>query len=409
LIPKPQLISSALLLILITATSHAATLTGTVKNGTTGKPSSGDEVILIKLGAGMEEAARAKTDSAGKFSLALPDEGMHLVRVVHQGVTYHQPAPPGTTSVEVEVYDVSPKVQGVKAVADLMYVQASKGDLAVMRLFAVDNASQPPRTQMNDANFEFYAPENAEVAEAQAQTAGGQWVNSEPVPQREKGLYAFAFPIRPGQTQFRVTYRLPYSGKATLDPKLIYPLEHFVTIVPRSLSFTPSRAGVYQDKQPPDLPNAVAEVASNPQPGQNLAFEITGEGMLENENQNASNQGASSGATQASADTRPGGGLGTPGDDPDPMDQYRWWLLGGFAVVLAGGAVYISSRSSLPLPATGPAAPPASGSAPLLDALKEELFQLEMEHQQGEISAEEYASAKAGLDQALARALKRKH
>ena len=409
MIPKPQLLRSALLLLLTAAAAHGATLAGTVTNGTTGRPSAGDEVILIRLAAGMEEAARAKTDSEGKFSLPLPDEGMHLVRVIHQGVTYHQPAPPGSHSVAVQVYDVSPKVQGVKAVADLMQIQAEKGDLAVTRLFAVDNTSQPPRTQMNDANFEFYAPENAEIREAQAQTAGGQWVNTEPAPQREKGRYAFEFPIRPGQTLFRVSYRLPYSGKATLDPKLIYPLEHFVAILPSSLGFAPSRTGVYSNRQAPDLPNAVAAVASNPRPGENLAFEITGEGALESENQNASNEAAPSGAgTEASADNRPGGGLGRPGEEPDPMDAYRWWLLGGFAVVLAGGAVYITSRSKSPLPETGPAEGRASRSATLLEAMKEELFQLEMEHQQGEISDAEYKTAKAGLDQALARALKRK-
>jgi hypothetical protein len=44
----------------------------------------------------------------------------------------------------------------------------------------------------------------------------------------------------------------------------------------------------------------------------------------------------------------------------------------------------------------------------LLDALKEELFQLEMEHKQGSISQEEYNKAKAALDQTLERALKRK-
>ena len=44
----------------------------------------------------------------------------------------------------------------------------------------------------------------------------------------------------------------------------------------------------------------------------------------------------------------------------------------------------------------------------LLDALKEELFQLEMERTQGQISEEEYAKAKAALDQTLARAIKRK-
>src|SRR5581483_5051902 len=107
-----------------------------------------------------------------------------------------------------------------------------------------------------------------------------------------------------------------------------------VTIMPRSLGFTPSHSGVYEDKQPPDLPDAIAEVASNPTPGQNLAFEISGEGTLQDQSQNASNQGGSSGTSAAAPDNRPGGGLGKPGDDPDPMDQYRWWLLGGFAVVL---------------------------------------------------------------------------
>lgn len=408
--------SFAFAICLIAASAHAAALTGTVTNGTSNKPSPGDDVILIKLAAGMEESGRTKTDEQGKFSLSLPDDGSpHLVRVVHQGVTYHQPAPPGTNSVQVQVYDVSEKVKGVNAVADLMYLQAAKGELAIMRLFAVDNTSQPPRTQMSDANFEFYVPEGAQIDEAQAQTAGGQWVNTSPVPQIEKNRYGFDFPIRPGQTQFRVTYHLAYSGKAKIDPREVYLLQHFVTIMPRALGFTPVQSGVYQDKQPPDLSDAIAEVASNPKPGQNLAFEISGEGVLQDQNQNASNQ-APGPAPSASADTRPGGGLGKPGEDPDPLDQYRWWLLGGFGIVLAGGGVYVTSRSrpdaSLPasLPAaTAPAVDVPSGrSGALLDALKEELFQLELEHQRAEISDQEYARAKAALDQTLARAIRRK-
>ena len=43
----------------------------------------------------------------------------------------------------------------------------------------------------------------------------------------------------------------------------------------------------------------------------------------------------------------------------------------------------------------------------LLEALKEELFQLEVEHKQGHISQQEYEKAKAALDQTLERALKR--
>lgn len=402
-----RILNLALATALLTVGAQAATLAGTVTNGTTGKPSAGDEVILIKLAAGMEEAAHAKTDPQGKFTLSFDDENApHLVRVFHQGVTYHQPAPPGTKSINVKVYDAAKKVEGVNAVADLMYLQAGKGDLAIMRLFAVDNTSQPPRTQMSDAGFEFNAPENAEIDEAQAQTAGGQWVNTSPVPQKIKGRYAFVFPLRPGQTQFRVTYHLTYSGKYTVNPQELYPLQHFVVIMPRSLGFTPSQSGIYQDKQPPDLRDAIAEVASNTKPGQNLAFDVSGEGMLPDQNQNASNQ--DSGASSAS-DNRPGGGLGKPGEDPDPLDQYRWWLLGGLGAALAGGAVYITSKSKTANPAPSVAsAGPAGHSGALLEALKEELFQLEMEHTQGQISDQEYAKAKSALDQTLARAIKRK-
>lgn len=386
----------------------AATLTGRVTNGTSNKPSAGDEVILIKLAAGMEEVGHTKTDAAGKFSFTFADANSpHLVRVIHQGVTYHQPAPPGMDSVAVTVYDVSKKVNGVHAVADLMYLQASQGKLEVMRLFAVDNTSKPPVTQMNDANFEFYMPEGAEIEEAQAQTQGGQGVNVAPTPQAEKGRYAFAFPLRPGQTQFQVTYHLTYSGKATVDPRLVYPLQHFVAILPRTINFAPAQAGAYQEKQPPDQPDAVAEVASTPLPGQKLAFEISGDGVLKGQDEQASNQ--NSGAPSADnrpggglpADNLPGGGLGPPIEAPDPLDKYRTLILVGFAAVLIVGAIYITQRSrSSPVTASG-----SSGN--FLDGLKEELFQLELEHKQGQISDQEYAKTKSALDQTLARALKR--
>lgn len=407
----PETRSRAALLLLIfflfliasASTLFAATLKGTILNGTTNKPSVGDEVILIKLAAGMEEVGHAKTDAQGRFSFTFDNADVpHLVRAIHQGVTYHQPAPPGTNSVDVTVYDASAKVSGVHAVADLMYLQATQGKLGVTRIFAVDNTSKPPLTQMNDANFEFYVPAGAEIDDAQAQTQGGQGVNIAPTPQAEKGRYAFVFPLRPGQTQFQVSYHLSYSGKATVDPRLIYPLQHFVAILPRTITFAPAQSGVYQDKQPPDQPDAIAEVASNPQPGQKLAFEISGDGMLKSQDEQASNQ--VSGPAAASTDNRPGGGLGAPIEAPDPLDKYRTLILCGFGAVLIVGAIYITqrSRSARALPAGAP-----SHAGQLLDALKEELFQLEVEHKQGQITDQEYAKNKSALDQTLERAIKR--
>ena len=433
-----------LAVLLLAASASAQTLTGVVKNSTTGKPGAGDEVILITLGNGMEEAGRTKADSKGNFSFKLDQQGPHLVRVIHQEVTYHRMAPPGTTSVEVEVYDVGKSVAGIEVVADIMRFQAQQGQLQVERTFAVQNNSKPPRTQMNEHNLEFYVPEGATVNEGQAMTAGGQPVKSAPVPEGEKSKnkYSFLFPLRPGETRFNVVYTVPYTGSMNIDPKSVYPLQHFVAIAPKSMNFEPAQGAGYNLTNFPGQPDANVEVASNAGLGQPLAFKLSGEGTLAAP---SDENGQGGGQPQASAN-RPGGGLGPPIDAPPPLRQYQWWILGGIAAILLVGGLFIASRQQsanraaarakgkplstveeddiyepAPVPAvresrvTRPAAQPATQvvaepSRPrtmLLEGLKEELFELEVEHKQGRISQQEYEKTKAALDQTLQRALKR--
>jgi hypothetical protein len=403
--------------LLLAALASAESLAGTVKNGTTGKPAAGDDVVLLSLGQGMDESGRTQTNAGGKFSLKLDDtRSPHLVRVIHQGVTYHRMAPPGTTSVEVEVYDVAKKVDAIGVTADVLRFQAQDNELQGIRLFAVNNTSDPPRTQMNDQNFEFYLPEGAQIDSSQAKTAGGQPINSAPVPQKEKNRYAFIFPLRPGETQFQVAFHVPYSGEASIDPKLLYPAQHFVVMLPKTMQFSAGSAAGFQSMQDPQQSDSVVEVASNTQLGQPLSFKISGTGVL----QSGGGGGTEGGGTTAGRDSRPGGGLGPPSDAPDPLEKYRWWILGGFAVVLAAGALYIATRSKtaavpdfaptdveLSAPVPAPKAAPAARPGLLLEALKEELFQLEVEHKQGHISQQEYEKAKAALDETLSRAIKR--
>jgi hypothetical protein len=411
----------------------AQTLTGTVKNVTTGKPAAGDEVVLLKLGQGMEEAARTKADASGHFSFKIDDARVpHLVRAIHQEVTYHRMAPPGTTSVELEVFDVGKKVEDVKVVADIMRVQAEQGQLDVMRAFAVQNNSKPPRTQMNERNLEFYVPAGAKILEGEATTENGNPLKSAPVPESEdKTRYAFVFPLRPGVTQFEVEYVVPYTGSANLDPKTIYPLQHFVAILPKGMTFAAAPGANYQTMNDPQQPDANVQVASNAAAGQSLAFKISGEGTLQARGENGGGQGEA--APPAQSENRPGGGLGPPIDAPDPLQQYRWWILGGLAAALAVGAIFVAWRQQNAnreaRRTRGAAADEAeseddfgdvaaresrtrpvaarSSSSMLLEGLKEELFQLEVERRQGDISQTEYEKAKAALDQTLDRALKR--
>jgi hypothetical protein len=321
----------------LNALATAATLKGTARNGTTGKPAAGDEVVLINLSeAGMDESARAQTDSAGRFSFTIADtQTPRLVRTIHQGVSYHKLAPAGATSVEVEVYDAATKLDGVTAIADVQRFQAEGETLQVIEQIAVRNASSPPRTLSRP--FEIHLPPEAQIDSGMVQTGRGQPLKSMPLPGSEKGRYYFSSPLRPGDTRFQVVYRLSYKGVAVIEPKSLYPLERFVIVLPNSMKFEPKTAKNFQ----PGFSKTgdIVQVASAVKPGQPLTFQISGAGTL-SEIQRTQPEKAQGGETAA----RPGGGLGAPIELPDPLQRDRWLILGGLALVLTAGAVFVGRR-----------------------------------------------------------------
>ena len=83
----------------------ANTITGSVRNQSTGQPSVADEVILLRLLDGMQEEARTKTGSQGGFSFNVQfSQGRYLVRVMHQAVNYDREAAAGG-DVAINVFD----------------------------------------------------------------------------------------------------------------------------------------------------------------------------------------------------------------------------------------------------------------------------------------------------------------
>jgi len=325
-----------------------------------------------------------------------------------------------------------------------MRIQKAQGHILVTRDFGVRNASNPSRTQMNERNLEFYVPEGAHIIgdSATATSENANPLKSAPVPEREKNRFSFIFPLRPGFTQFEVAYQLPYTDSANLDPKSIYPLHNFVVILPKAMQFHAAAGSTrFKLMNYPNQPGASVRVAADAKVGQNLAFSISGEGKLETGQQGGtqrsgeSEENSAGSAPRADSNNRPGGGLGPPIDAPDPLQKYRWWILGGSAAVLLIGGVFVASRqqstarafrrqksSSSLLTATqkrdeyepveagiveATRAHDARHASTLMEGIKEELFQMEGELKNGRISQAEFDRVKAALDQTLARALKR--
>ena len=401
---------SALILSLLlagTALHAATTITGTVTNGTSKAPAANEDVILLKLEGGMAEEARTKTDAQGRFKITAENGGApHVLRVMHQNVSYNEPMPPGTEKKDVTVFDAAKKVDSITTSVDAMWIKAEpgSGQAQIAEMFVLKNASAPPRTQMSDKSFEFTLPAGAVIEFSEAKSPGGVPIKTAAVPQSEAGHYAFIFPLRPGETTFQVGYHLPYSGELKLDPRASYPTDHIAIGLPKSMQFSATTSGsafqLMREENGTEM-----YVATTVKPGQPLGFKVSGTGSFPREQEDAQ-AGDPNTADARRADNRPGGGLGTPEETPDALHQYRWVLIGGLLLVLLGGAAWTVTRTGPPIAAAAATAP-ASRAALVLDALKEELFQLESERIQAKISTEEYEKAKSALDTALQRAIRK--
>jgi hypothetical protein len=407
----------------------AAPITGTVTNKTVNKPSAGDEVVLIRLAQGMQESTRTTTDARGHYSLVVPDDGLHLIRVTHDKANYFQPAPAGTTTVDIEVYNASAHVKGVSTEAVVMRLQTDAGgaNLRVVENFFVKNDSTPPMTQFSNEPFDFHLPEGAVIEGSAAQAANGMPVRAAPVPLPEKGLYTFLFPIRPGETRFQVSYSLPYTGKLSIDPGVTGPTDTVAVMMPKSMTFTPAAGSPYSAVN--DEVNAQTFVARTVTVGQPMSFELGGKGELPRDaaspgqqdgQQQGAQQGANSDGTLAATDNKaPGKGLDNPLDpegNRDPLAKYKWWILGILGVLLAAAAGILLRKPATPViaaggTADGPLPPvsvvPISTHELLLQVLKDELFSLETDRLQQRITEEDYVQQKAALELILRRALQR--
>lgn len=423
-----QLKALATLLALPFSAFAASTITGTITNGTIHKPSAGDTVTLIRLAQGMQEATHTTSDAKGHYELDVPDEGIHLVRVTHDGANYFKPAPPGTTAVDIDVYSVAAKVPGVKLEADVMRIQTESDgkSLRVVQHFFLKNESAPPKTQFSpDATFDFTLPDGAAIEGGAAQGPGGMTVQSQPMPLTKKNHYSFNFAIRPGgQTQFQVSYRVPYTGSMKLTPTTVMPADNVIVMMPKAMKFD---GGTTPWAPVQDEVDAQTFVARNLGANDVAEFTVSGTGTLPKatDGTEGSSAPAAGGAAQGPMQAqptgqsaeKPGGGLGNPIDTPDPLSKYKWWIIAGVGLALAAGAGFLLSRPQNEQTAatTTPTSPTAAAittptvAAPsnLLSVLRDELFQLESDKLTGKITEEQYARVKPALEIVLQNALER--
>ncbi|HZD93707.1 MAG TPA: hypothetical protein VE133_05595, partial [Candidatus Sulfotelmatobacter sp.] len=299
------------------------------------------------------------------------------------------------------------QVAGIFEDARVYRMQTEGGQLEVMVTYTLRNESSPPRTKMDNETFEVELPPHAKLEDATATGPSGMPLATSPVPTGKQNRYALVFPIRPGHTQFNVSYKIPYTGSYEFDITPDSQLSELGVLLPKSMQFSGINRTFSQDADEAGL--AVFFAKSVPA-HEVVKFSITGEGLAPRE--------AQEGTLQQSAPA---------GNPPAESSKTLWYVSAGMVLVIAAGAFWLWRRSAAvssrqenrtksPVPKslgskTRRAEQAVSqGPAPqqeMLEALKDELFQLERDRVDGKIAQEEYEKSKAGLDALIRRQLKK--
>ena len=426
------------------ALASAVTVSGTVTDKTTNKPSAGDTVELVDVQQGMAVVASTTTNAKGHYSLEKTGAGPELVRVTHQGGQYFIAAPEAGEPGDIPVYDVAANVEGLRIEADVIEVETNNGQLQVTERYFVHNTAQPAHTQYNpNKGFEVVIPAGAAVDGASAKRPTGMPTVVTLKPGNGNGHYQFDFPIQPDEgekdTLFQLSFHVPYSGTYTFHPQIQLPADNVAVLLPKSISFKTESGSTYQSV--PQDPSIQTMLAKNVGPGVALDFTVSGEGSMPREQQGAQAQQAQGQGVPSG----PGGGIGEPINTPDPLSKYKWWILGGIFLLLSAVAAFLLRKPAVatlagpPIPAPdlptvrvprpsqsasvayAAPAPPVSRAMPagpdlrmsdhnatLLHVLKEEMFAIESEKLSGVLTPADYAEQMAALETVLKRALKKK-
>ena len=412
------------------AIAEAGTVHGTVINGTTGKPAAGIEVILIQLQGGMQPVANSKSDAKGEFKFDNSGLGAQpmLVRAVYQGINFHQPVPPGASTVQVKVFDASADAKTINVPSHVVVFQPNGSTLIVGEEYQVENKSQPPQAYFRaDGNFDFVLPEKSQLQQVAASGPTGMPIVQAPI-DKKNNRYSIAYAFRPGQNMVRYSFEIPYPGSAaTVKISTVYPGGRLIVVAPPTMQVSGDGLAAGGQEQGMNIYGR-----DNVPAGTLVAVNVSG---------TAPPPDAGGGAEQGPQGRDAPQGGGEAGgvriqQVPGRLDTLKLPLIIGFVCVFGLGALLLwrkpvvafagpasaeenesalqPKRTKPAVSVPAPAAPSTvrrNGAASLedvdavigtsLDALKERLFRLELRHQAGTISEQEYAQERAHAEKVL--------
>jgi hypothetical protein len=268
-------------------------LDGTVINRTTGKPANNATVTLYKLGqAGPEALETVHTDAQGHFEIQQnPQGGPHNLQATYAGVTYAHVLPPGSPSagVTLEVYDSSKEPGAAKVGQHFLILQPGPGQMVIDEVYMYKNEGKTAYNDPGNGTLKFYLPPAAKgVVKVQAKGPGGMPLTQLAQKTGKPDIYKIDFAIKPGETQFELSYMVPYTSPGRFGSKDVAGAPETLLVAPQGVEIKGD--GVEFTRQEPRSQAAIYTVKKA-----RYEFEISGEMKASETQQAEDNSSGSSG------------------------------------------------------------------------------------------------------------------
>ena len=232
-----QGLGSALLLL---TTAHAA-VTGTVVNGTTGKPQAGVSINLVQPGQkGMQQLGTATSAGDGTFAFeAEPGTpAPFLLQSTYQQLSYSTLVQPtdSKTGVQVLVYDSSPSRDAVAIDRHGILFQPSENQLIVQEFVFINNNGKTSYADPANGTFRFFVPADIATVKVNITPPNSMPLLRPAEKTQSPKIRKISFPIRPGQTQIEIEYTVPLTDPMMFSGEILHNDGETRLIVPRGVS-----------------------------------------------------------------------------------------------------------------------------------------------------------------------------
>jgi hypothetical protein len=268
------------------AASLFGSIDGTVVNRTTGKSQPGVSITLVKPGTqGMQSIGTTVSDTSGRFHFEKdqPGGGPQLLQASYKGVNYNKLITPNvpTSGIDLDVYEVTKSPSVARIAQRMLLLEPSLSRINVDETVIVQNDGNT--TLNNDAlgAIRFYLPPAAN-GQVRISARGPQGM---PLPRpaektEENDIFKVQFPVKPGETEFQVTYVLPAGSPFAFQGRVVnikgMPAGPLRLISPPGVTL--AGTDIQQIGKEPTTQASIYNVVSSP----NFTVDITGTGALHN-------------------------------------------------------------------------------------------------------------------------------